>query len=342
MGTLTDYYFWVVVFVIGLVQLVRLLSARETITTILRTLSVYVLPAVTAVSLFVLQLVTTFPDWLYRLRQIADRRLALDMEEIDFFQGILDAISSAYGNLGFLLFTLLAVALIGMYSVRLFRKDIYTEQKEQFSGLMHVATIIFVPTFSQIFMFMNHSGSHEFAMLKLGLPFVFGFIFVVYFILLLCRADVNSYIPVAADDKNTRRLPVALVAVSILVMSFVGAANLGDRIGDYFAERYEVAHYEMAELIREHTAYEHVLFSFTEEIHFNPPQALSVSRKLVYQIDTLDDIQDLFPTLTPDAVLVFVISRYGEKTPEIEAAETYILQNAAVLAESSGYLLLQK
>ena len=342
MGVLTEYYFWIVLFVIGIGHLVRLIAAREPFGKIARILSVYVLPAVTAVALFVIQLVTTFPDWYERLRQLADRRLATDIEGMDFFQDILYFINGAYGTLGLLIFTLLAATLLGMYGVRLFRKDIYLEQKEQFAGLMHMGTVLIVPTFAQIFIFMNHSGSHEFSILKLGLPFVFGFVFVTYFVLLICRANVNSGIDLKADGWGLRRLPVGLLAVWILLMSFIGVSNFGDRVSGYFAARYYIAYYEMPDLIRENTAYEHVLFSFTEEIPINPPQELAMSRKRVYPIETLDDIQAWFPNLSSDAVLVFVIGRYGEKTPEIEAAEAELFQHATLLAESGRYILLQK
>ena len=341
MGVLIDYYFWIQLFIIGLINLVYLIIKHEKFLTIIKKLSLYVIPALISVFLYFIQL-STIPNWYERLVNKAEYRLNLVPTNLDYWQMIVSNIKVTYSNFGLIIFYVLAAIILLLYLIRVYNKKSYRNNKETFTKILKISTIIILPAFIQILVLKNHSAIHEFSLLKLGLPLVFGFILIVYILSILFNINSNSTINIHSDDENAKKqISLYPILVIILIVVFLSFSNMGNRISEYFNKRYDVSNYEMATLIKESTEFEHVLFSYTEEQLSNPPVAVAISNKKIYKINELSDIENKFPDLDKNAILVFVINKKIEKDENTIEKEKYLQENYEILDESTNYILLK-
>jgi hypothetical protein len=134
----------------------------------------------------------------------------------------------------------------------------------------------------------------------------------------------------------------ALSAILVLFFIFVNrypykTYSYFSNIKNYINNRVEYYPYELSLLAGEINDYENVFFSFTDSIPENPPHYLVFSQKMVYKIDTLDDINHKFPNLDKNAVLMCVINNNMEKSEEILKNEEYIRNNFKQVKAEFGF-----
>ena len=98
----------------------------------------------------------------------------------------------------------------------------------------------------------------------------------------------------------------------------------------------------MAEFIRENTGYEDVCFSFTCEIPYEPPHDLTVSHKRVWQVETAEEVDTMFPALPGEAQKLLLVGADRSEIPsEIRAMEDAVIAGAQLRAENTDYRLYQ-
>ena len=95
--------------------------------------------------------------------------------------------------------------------------------------------------------------------------------------------------------------------------------------------------------MRDNTSYEHVCFSFSYSLPTNPPQELAVSRKKVYKIDNINELNTMFPNLNQQAIKIFVIdkSAVSELTDEQNAVQNELRNSNNVFFEDERFCLLE-
>jgi putative effector of murein hydrolase LrgA (UPF0299 family) len=201
---------------------------------------------------------------------------------------------------------ILAVVIVFIFTILIIKSRWILKNHAPFIKL---CVIIFIPPCMQIFVLQNHSGIHEFSMLKFSLPVVLSFPIFVFVVLEYTRKlDMN--IVLKTENKNAHgraSIPVfygLIIVFSVVVMSLMSQNK-------YYLE-YRIDRpisYELPKLIRENYRFDDVYFSFTESIAGNPPMDLSISNKCVYKIEGLEEIKTKFQNLNSSARLLLVVNK---------------------------------
>ena len=108
----------------------------------------------------------------------------------------------------------------------------------------------------------------------------------------------------------------------------------------YCHDRREVYSSTMGFVLSEMNDYENIFFSYTESIPMNPPHSLAISRKMVYKIGELNDVNNMFLDL-PDTARKFLIinNNMTDKADAVLSEERYVMENYNLVKEESGYAI---
>jgi hypothetical protein len=334
-GVLTDYYFLFVLFISWLVKIVPILKATKRIKNAVLASFVYVLPVLSGISLFVLQ-ITTVPDW----GNIITNKMKYRMFSSEDWHGgnkIVGIVKSFIAN--YSLDTLLIAALIILFVYTFVKQRKYETFFSKYKALFSVMLIIYVPPVLQILVFQQHSAIHEFSMLKFALPVTLGSLILSVLILELKMMSSNAVFVINienGDDLRKLTIPVLPSCVIIISVLMCGLISMN---GYYFSSRMgEPVSFERENLIRANYNFNDVYFSFTESIDANPPQYLAVSKKLIYKIDDASEIYQNFPNLKTGARILLIINTQDtKKPPRILENERNAIQGADILFSSEHY-----
>jgi len=357
-GVLIDYYFWIQVFVLCIINFVDSFRQKKSFIYSLKNIAIYVIPSLLAVGIFFFQLIQINGSWL-SLKNIMLTRTGHTQSPEGGGSFIRSAIGyiynitwiKIYDVFGFLGSAFLYVSSIGsLLLLWYFKKK--KQAAENLPNVFRLSLFIILPVYIQIFGLMNHSAVHEFSTLKLNILFVFGFLLLPYIIFvwkgktldlaleLFCKIDTFH-------KKTVKNSYVALVTLFAAFFIFFniyiyrhGIFSNYEIIKGFYSGRVamEQSSYKMESLIKEMNNYENVFFSFTDSIPKNPPHSLAITKKMVYNVNNLDDINRIFPHLDNKAVVMLVVDRnYTEKSDTILKEEQYVTENFKYVKERNGY-----
>jgi hypothetical protein len=311
-GVLTDYYFLFVIFIAWLIKIAPLFKLREKkVNSILVESLVYILPVLSGLSLFFMQ-ISTVPDFLSKTKNVIEYRTYSEYSEHWNATIICRRFLRNYGLTGVLVVICFFVLVI---------KFVLSKSKinKNYLPFIKILLLIWIPPILHILIFQQHSAQHEISMVKFALPFILALSVILWY-------AFKRY-------KNTAFF------YPLLVVSFIGTLILIDL--SYFNNYYEklqVGNYELEYLIRDNSKYEDVYFSLTDSIVDNPPVKLSISKKKIHKIGDVADIVRLFPNLDDKARILFVIRKDNSgKSEKIVERENNIIANSSLSFGNDNY-----
>lgn len=299
-GCFTDWFFFFFMFVIFIKRLcTKDFSDKFNIIFLLKAF-LYCIPVFLTIILFIMQidsLETLMNTFLYRagftettsVRDLTPTTLKKFLTTTMWKYLILD-----YGIVGMLMIN--ASICIWIFMIIFKRKT---------SGrFIRYYTLIFVPCIFQMTVLKNHSVVHEFSALKLEI--LLGFLCSTLPVICIPNKFFDKItLPAFIPAKNTQIfIPILPVLFFLLFSGCFSIQRFVPRIPDTDYKQ----NYSNEMFLRESTGFNDIVFSFTDDIPFNPPQQLAYSRKRVYKISNFDDITNYFENHTitePYNVLLF-------------------------------------
>ena len=350
-GMLVDYYFWIQLFILCVINFTNSLLQKESVSCSVKKLSVYVIPAFLGVGLYLFQLIQV-NDWTNILFDIAKYRMGLGEELVghSVLRTITDRIVVAYGWSGFIVFIAFTVAFITILYVNIFKSSIL-HNKGLHKNILLLFCLIILPAYIQLGVLNNHCKGHEFAILKLGFLFVSGFLLVTYAVFVFFKQPLNSALEMTTLKQHhgyeKRLLNRYCCLTVVLLIAYLLTSGFSLRRYQYAALRYYYRNptFEMAEIVKRQATYENVFFSYTDSITdlrstiIQLQPLLHLSNKMVYRIDDFSDIQQLFPELPTSAVILLVINKNAEKSNDVEEKERYVVEAGQPVEESDNYVI---
>ncbi len=275
LGAFTDWLFFFYIFVIFIQRVISGDFGKFGSIKFFLKAAVFSLPIVIVAATFLLQIlsVTDFENLIFKFKfrttdyhELGQNPLAKYYRHITrgygFFAGYLFFIS--------LFFYLYKV----VQTIRAGKRDYFVD----------FYSILLLPCLFQILFFSAHSAQHEFSMVKLELPIAFFMMTFPFEIAKIIKKEtVSSEIFSSVYVKNKQR-PFFFIylALFLLVVNIAVSAPAYYKIGkDY--------HYKNECFVREHVTYNDVVFSLDYGMFGYPPQ-IAYSRKCVYKIDNLQQI----------------------------------------------------
>jgi hypothetical protein len=333
-GVLTDYYFLFVLFVSWLVKIIPLFRVKDPVKNIIRSSFVYVLPVLSGIGLFLLQL-TTVPDF----KNIIINKMMYRMFSNDDWRGGIKIIAIAKGFALTYSWVLVFIAMFASLFIFIFLKQrnnrTFIVNHHSLFGFM---IILYVPPVLQVLVLQQHSAIHEFSLLKFAFPVLFSVVLLVFFVFHLKGAFHACFLLRIENGDSLHKIKIS-VFFSLITVALVLLSALLNADPDYYQSRMgKPVSYERENLIRANYEFNDVYFSFTESIDANPPQYLAISKKLVYKIDRLADINGRFPNLSNAARILLMVHKDDSLKPaHILETERDALKDASLLFSSDHY-----
>ena len=333
-GCMVDYYFWIMTAIAWALDLVALIIRRSKAGKYLAALGLYAGPALLAVLSYYIQMSYT-DNWFTLLTDRFKLRVSNEGEagvSDSGIAGIMKFFKQAYCDdskkraILLALFVLITVILAVRYLIREKKlKDVFTD------GRLRILLLGSMAPVAQILVLKNHSGVHEFSMIKLA-----WCIAMMPIVLPLMYRQKEESISEKRESGEAPYFPVArknvicfAMAMLICGIPFSSIEYINSR---YYGSGEETKNLSLAEILRNNTSYENVCFSFSKEIPVTPPQLLAVSCKRVYKITALEETESLFPKLPTEAVKILIIDKKDRSLP-MELAE-----NLSVLIEKNEHI----
>lgn len=339
LGILTDYYFWILAFFVFVMRIVGLILQKENIKEILKSGLSYAVPVVLAVITFLIQL--SFVDgWLDTLIYKLKFRTGGDDSLSAIISRLIENFSSAFTqeqrSFMFYLFLFQFVTLVIAFLT--LKKG---ERIETLFTNTDISLIVanYIAVAFQIIMLKNHSAVHEFSMMKAG----------------WCVAMAAPIAAIAytraigfgkTNDDGTyflgRRVAPLIPAFAICLFIMILITGVPTSTSKYIVSRDGDADYTLEEFLYRNTDYNDVCFSFTNEIHYEPPMDLTISHERVYLVDNAEEIDTKFPNLSSDAVKLLLIDTAAlDQNPELKDKVLSLTSNSKIRAMQDNYILYE-
>lgn len=295
-GMWTDYYFWVFMFIACLLRFILNKNRMSVWKNTIELVKNYIAPVFFAVTMFAAQVMSVPNGWNSLILKGKFRTSSFYNGQ-NMYISILDKIKRTLFLEGGIV---LAVSFVIVVIYILYSSIVVFKKKQQIANsfLFLTAGLLMLPPLLQILILKNHSGIHEFSMVKLGVPCVFGLLFVALIL----------------DQISRKMLKRFLFPIVLFVFLTVGGTV--SRESTFYSnsvwssagltEEEEDLTYAINKYLR---GYDIVLFSNTEEIPANPPILLAKAGKRIYLIEKYSDIIEMFPNLNENARKIFVISK---------------------------------
>ncbi|MDR0866653.1 MAG: hypothetical protein LBO74_17230 [Candidatus Symbiothrix sp.] len=321
-GMLVEYYFWIQLFILCLINFIDSRIKKEKGTDSLKKLSIYVIPALLAIGLFIFQLVQIDNWGDILVGKFTERTGQSNLIAGNYILRIGYHVYQTYQSLGLLLFLASIVALVFLSFIVLKKERL---QNKVHDNLLKFSFLIILPAYIQLIVFMNHSAVHEFPVLKLGLPFLMGLILISYTIYMLKKKSELHFIA----------LTTVLVTGYLLFNQWNIAHFYNERVK--YDETAFLRGFEP--IVAEMNSYETVFFSFTDSIPINPPLSIAQTQKMIYKIDKLTDINNKFPDLDDEAVIMIVVNKNAKKSNQTINEEQLIKDRSKRMKETDRYTI---
>lgn len=329
MGVMTDYYFWILVFLAFLIDVTKNILEKRTFWSTCKAALWYIGPVIAALSAFFLQLSYTkdWPGYLaHKMRiQTGDGADGSAMGQLK--TRFLEAFVNGSGKRA-LLFALFLIVLVAL----LIRQAVFLKKwKKVFINPAYagIALGIAAPLL-QVFFLKNHSAVHAFSMIKVGAAVI---LLIPAMTILLCMEKQALRVALFGRELTSAAVNGFLTcAVVFLILGLPQATK------NYYNSHSTIADLGLAKLLYETMEYENVCFSFSYEIDVNPPQKLSVSEKQVYRVTSVDEIDAYFPNLSHDAKKVLVIDKGNPYlSQELRELEAQLAKQHEIIYEDERY-----
>lgn len=338
-GVLIDYYFWILAFVAFGIMIARCVKSKVSFSRIILNSLWYVIPVILAVAFFAYQLFS-IPKWNEILKDKFLFRAGIAESEYNTKSFIGRKLVSnfiyAFGlkNLKQAPSLLLPLWLFLQFStITHFENRFWKKIKKALIGNNGAIILLgFLSPVLQVAFLRNHSAIHEFSMMKLG------------WICAMLPVIISALINKVWVFESNRTIKVSSF-LNVFIISFLSLVILTgipfssrDFYKDWIAEYHD---YRLCYVLRENTSYEHVCFSFSHEIPDNPPQELAVSKKRVYKINCIEDINTKFPNLKPEAKKILIIEKDSDISDEQKSLELALMAKNIVVFEDDSFCILQ-
>ena len=342
MGTLTDWVFFVVLFISYVLRLLNgfMIKPFNFKIFVKKTLGFFS-PAILTVILFAIQIFSVKNGFEMLKNRFLFRTSIqkLELSNSDLMENFRKFLNYAYGQYAFYIVIGVMIVILYFWFHKYYQsmmsrrqsnekqvsdhKMIRKQVSDHLDILLNVSTMIAVPLVIHSMIFLNHSGWHEFSILKYS--FLYAVVFLI-FIPLLISERIKEMLPrfshPKVSGKQKRKLYIKhfhiIFIVIFCVLLYPKGKTLPDgypfgkiraNIQDYYTSRSDSQkeEYITENFIRENTGYNDVVFSFDMEIICNNPVFISQSKKRVYKIDDLRDIWDLGKGLPENAVINLLV-----------------------------------
>ncbi|MDO4729713.1 MAG: hypothetical protein Q4A96_00760 [Candidatus Saccharibacteria bacterium] len=347
-GILIDYYFWILaffVFVYDLVVAIKNAKSKEKLKASVKTILFHGIPTVLALIVFYLQLSQT-NDWLSVMMLKAKVRTSSDGIGKSSIRMVLDNIAHAFAFSPELIVFLAALV---VFAIFLFAKLIVSKEKRKKylsnNPGFAVFVIYFVATATQLLVLRNHSGVHEFSMIKIAWIVTMLPLFIATCLKYLSKQDTTDKEVELFKKIKLSHFGISFGIVAILV---VFATGIPFSTKNFYKSRWSVdkIDYSIAWVLAQETKYEDVVFSYTHSIPDNPPQELSVSKKVVYEISELKEMKTLFPNLPAEAKRLLLVEKNSDESEkELEKSQLKSIEcaekNGTIRFENDEIILLE-
>ena len=326
-GCMVDYYFWIMTAIAWALDLVALIIRRSKAGKYLAALGLYAGPALLAVLSYYIQMSYT-DNWFTLLTDRFKLRVSNEGEagvSDSGIAGIMKFFKQAYCDdskkraILLALFVLITVILAVRYLIREKKlKDVFTD------GRLRILLLGSMAPVAQILVLKNHSGVHEFSMIKLSWPLIMCFVTAGLLICYFTGKDLNGAI--VFKGIKDRALPLGASSIICALMAFMLITGHPVAPGYYKNERDYHIDYSLEYIMYDNLDKDDVCFSFTREIACNGPQRISITGKLIYRIGETDEIYTLFPDLPENARKILIIdSDFTEDGSKIDDMQRQII-----------------
>ncbi len=326
-GCMVDYYFWIMTAIAWGLDLVALIIKKSKFTKYLAGFGLYAGPSLLAVLSYYLQ-ISHVDNWFELLTGRFMLRVSNEGEtgvSKSGLAGVLKFFKLAYCDdsrkraVLVALFILITVILVLYYIIREKKlKDVFTD------GRLRIILLGTAAPAAQILVLRNHSGIHEFSLIKVSWPVIICCVVLGMLAVWLLGAGSDSQIRL----KGIRHLNITsgFVAVSAALAVFMLVSGHPVSAGSYKKARDFDIDYSLEYIMYDNLDKDDVCFSFTREIACNGPQRISITGKLIYRIGEADEICTLFPDLPQKARKILIIdSDLTEDGSKIVDLETQIM-----------------
>ena len=305
-GVMTDYYFWILVFVAFVFYLFMALKEKKPILKIAANSLWYIIPVILALGAFAYQLFSV-PNWQDALKNRFLFRTGVSESRFNtydyLFDNLIDNFKFAFGLEG-------NARMLPMIALVIFACCYFADlkptgvtfknvMKKSVSGRNGVVFLVgFISPVLQVALLKSHSAVHEFSMIK------FGWCFAV--LPLIVSAVLCRMFDLEREKISKFSFFFTVLFLSMLVLTAVPFSSY-----DFYKSRSSQYpfDFDVAKVLREKTSYEHVCFSFSHEIPNNPPQELGASGKRVYKIKNIREMDTRFRSLKDGAKKILVIDK---------------------------------
>ncbi len=309
-GILIDYYFWILAFLFFVAEFIDVFlkyKKGERKKELWSVLLWFGIPAILGVLTYFWQLTRT-EGWFgyladkYSIR-VAGKEDSPDWIRDTIFYNFEQAFSLGNGTIWYLI-TLVVIGLIGGLAILVKRKSFSKIIKSPGASIV-ISNILAIVL--QIIIFKQHSAIHEFSMIKVGwivaiLPIILS---------LECYSLLKGGVSRGARGKQEKNLLTVFSLCFLLVFFAVGLPISEE---NYRSQRMSAKDYSFEYAVLENTSYEDVVFSYSKEILANPPQSLAISKKRVYKIKDVSEIENNMPG--SDLARIVIIDKKDAKHDE--------------------------
>ena len=341
-GMLTDYYFWIFIFLAFVLRMIFLICRKREFKIILREACVYVLPVAAALGAFLWQL-THVAGWQEQLAAKFLERTGTESENnvlVDIFLNFARTQADFSAHRAALLALLIAAACI--LSALAWKREGVSKKSLEESASYAIILLGLISPAAQILFLKNHSAVHEYAIVKVS--------WIVAASILLLALGLAAYRRKsgARPQLTEKRL---LTSFLISVLLFLWLTNAPFNIRNFLDERDWDKQYPLAEYLYENAQYQDVYYTFTTPVKKNPPEQLAIAQKEVHLISSPEEIRTLYPDLPEEAEKYLVIQKdYIVEDPdlpitteeglaEVRKWEEELLSNAEIVWEDDSCLI---
>ena len=332
-GVLIDYYFWILTFIAFVLQIVLAAKEKKSKKEIIRQSLWYIVPVLLALVLYAAELFS-IPNWKNILKNKFLFRAGISQNKYNtqaaITNGLRNNFLAAFGLKNFRYFLWLLAVVFAYFDLK--------KKKASLSKNAAIITLGFLAPVLQVSLLKNHSAIHEFSMIK------FGWCFAMFPILTsLTFSKVLNEREIFSKKWNLAFSPFFHIFLFSFILQLFITGFPSTTRNFYNSRKGNPANYNLAYILRNNTSYEHVCFSFSQEIPENPPQQLAISRKRVYKIKTKDEMSNRFPNLNPDAIKIFIIDKKNQNalTDEQKAVQLALESKNEVFYEDNDFCLLK-
>ena len=182
--------------------------------------------------------------------------------------------------------------------------------------------LLFVPCLLHTLFFLHHAWNHVFSALKFSSALSLSFVVFPLLVLQLRGKSPRTVVAQLAGRANI----YATTALALALTVFYIYLQIYDRNPlTHFFRPPDFKYMVLGDYVRANTDYEDVLFSSSVSMPIAPPQALSMSGKVVYRVNNLDYVHLLVRDIEEDFRVRFLYLYH--ETEEIEQLRDFLQQH---------------